>query len=395
MNHQWVVCQIGAREHYNIARALSQSDSLRLLVTDYWFRSRFDLGAWSKSMRDRFDPEINPMRVRGLNTSFVISEFFRRFDNIPNGWQAMIDRNDWFQRQCIRTLEKLPDQNLTVFSYSYAAREIFEYSKSRGWRTILGQIDPGQVEADLVQKLATEAAISTEEFPPASYWDSWKDELRLADKVVVNSNWSRRCLMETGIPDNKVVSIPLAIDQDRISDPHTNSANLPTAANPEKLHVLYLGQVILRKGVLPLFESIAAAGDKVVWHIVGEEKISVPESIRAMVNVNFYGPVRRSLVHKFYEMSDVFILPTHSDGFAITQLESLSRGVPVIASKNCGDVVEHGKNGLLLDCVSAEAITKAVLSLASDRRFLTRLQSNAALSEKYSFDALNRNLMAL
>jgi glycosyltransferase involved in cell wall biosynthesis len=36
------------------------------------------------------------------------------------------------------------------------------------------------------------------------------------------------------------------------------------------------------------------------------------------------------------------ILPTLSDGFALTQLEALAYGCPVIASQFCGEVVTPG-----------------------------------------------------
>ena len=50
-----------------------------------------------------------------------------------------------------------------------------------------------------------------------------------------------------------------------------------------------------------------------------------------------------------YKAADVFILPTLSDGFAITQLEAQAYGLPVISSKTCGGIVENGRNGIILE----------------------------------------------
>ena len=66
-------------------------------------------------------------------------------------------------------------------------------------------------------------------------------------------------------------------------------------------------------------------------------------------------PVTRKQAAEFYRDADVFILPTLSDGFAITQLEAQAHGLPVIASKNCGKVVENGVNGIILDEPSGHA----------------------------------------
>ena len=38
----------------------------------------------------------------------------------------------------------------TVFAYSYAAEGIFKFARERGWRTVLGQIDPGPAEERIV-----------------------------------------------------------------------------------------------------------------------------------------------------------------------------------------------------------------------------------------------------
>ncbi|MFM6198116.1 MAG: hypothetical protein ACKPE1_03055, partial [Dolichospermum sp.] len=60
--------------------------------------------------------------------------------------KKIIARNSWFQKQTIKKLTqlttKLSDTPI-VFSYSYAALEIFKFAKTQGWKTILGQIDPG------------------------------------------------------------------------------------------------------------------------------------------------------------------------------------------------------------------------------------------------------------
>jgi glycosyltransferase involved in cell wall biosynthesis len=76
--------------------------------------------------------------------------------------------------------------------------------------------------------------------------------------------------------------------------------------------------------------------------------------------VEWHDAVPRAEVHEFYRQSHIFILPTHSDGFGLTQLEAQSWGLPVIASLNCGEVVRHGENGLLLPKVSGLVIAETI-----------------------------------
>ena len=63
---------------------------------------------------------------------------------------------------------------------------------------------------------------------------------------------------------------------------------------------------------------------------------------------------------KFYKEADVFILPTLSDGFGLTQLEAQSWKLPVIASRHCGEVVRDGENGVVLEEVSAAGDRRGV-----------------------------------
>jgi len=59
----------------------------------------------------------------------------------------------------------------------------------------------------------------------------------------------------------------------------------------------------------------------------------------APANVEFRGRVTRDRATREYLVADAFVLPTLSDGFAITQLEAMAHGLPVIVTPNCGAVV--------------------------------------------------------
>ena len=96
-----------------------------------------------------------------------------------------------------------------------------------------------------------------------------------------------------------------------------------------------------------------------------------------MPNVRFLGPVDQATAGRLYREADIFLFPTLSDGFGLTQLEALGHGIPVVASKNCGRVVEHGTNGLLLSAVTPEAIAEAVMQFLRDPQLARRLGARA------------------
>ena len=111
--------------------------------------------------------------------------------------------------------------------------------------------------------------------------------------------------------------------------------------------------------------------------------------------MKWFGPVTRKQAAEFYRNADVFILPTLSDGFAITQLEAQAHGLPVIASKNCGKVVENGVNGIILDEPSAACIAHAVRDCIASPDRLEKLASASGVRDKFTIEALANQLQHL
>ncbi len=256
-----------------------------------------------------------------------------------------------------------------MMAFSYAAKDLFAYAKSRGWRTVLCQIDLGPFEEDLIAKLAPDEHIPRW---PVSYWANWREELAISDMIVVNSDWSRDALIAQGVKEDRIRIVPLVYD-----GPHRRIA--PRSYPPQfdfsrPMRVLFLGQVIARKGVIPLFEAIRELANLPIhFDIVGPIGIEIPADIAKNPLINFVGSVSHRQAGQFYRDADVFILPTLSDGFAITQLEARYLRLPVIASRFCGAVVNDGINGLVLDAVDAPAIVSALRRCVVDPAALQRM----------------------
>src|SRR4030095_9691829 len=117
--------------------------------------------------------------------------------------------------------------------------------------------------------------------------------------------------------------------------------------------------------------------------------------LRSAANVTWHGAVPRDQTHRFYEAADVFVFPTFSDGFGLTQLEATSFGVPVIASRSCGEVVRHRENGLILEEVSSKMIVEALRALRGSPAWVSSLQQGAASTSALRIQDLYRRLMSL
>jgi glycosyltransferase involved in cell wall biosynthesis len=138
--------------------------------------------------------------------------------------------------------------------------------------------------------------------------------------------------------------------------------------------------VILRKGVGQLFDAIKMLKNEPVdFTFAGPIGVRIPKEISRLQNVRFLGPVDKATAERLYRESDVFLFPTLSDGFGLTQLEALAHGLPVIASMHCGQVVENRVNGLVLSEVTAEALAACLVDLARDRGSLAAMKNASRL----------------
>jgi glycosyltransferase involved in cell wall biosynthesis len=404
---KWICCQLGAREHYAIPRALFRLDMLSYLLTDAWVPPSSLLakvcGRRSK-LRERFHKELRDARVKAFTSSLILFETLARARSLK-GWANIIARNRWFQRKVasfLRSQLSTINYQPILLSYSYTALEPFRYAKSHGWKTLLVQIDPGPEE----EKIVAEESARVPELAggwqpaPAEYWAFWREECKLADRIVVNSEWSREGLIRRGVPGEKVSVIPLAYEVPEVTgqDSEVGSArSYPDRFTSERpMRVLFLGLINLRKGVARLLEAARILRDEPVeFWMVGPVEIANANIIGDAGRVKAFGPVTCNRAAEFYRDADVFILPTLSDGFAITQLEAQAYGLPVIVSRPCGEVVQDNVNGLLLDDPSAEAIESAIRFCLQNPNELARFSRCSTVGESYNVALLGERLFAV
>src|SRR5438046_56385 len=400
---KWICCQLGAREHYAIPRALSRQGSLDQLLTDAWVPPKSILrivGERTSEIRDRWHEELKAATVTSFNWSLIAFEILARANRL-RGWSLIVARNHWFQR---RVVAYLSSSQLSVigsqpilFAYSYAARDIFRFAKAQGWKTVLGQIDPGPVEEEIVR---TEHEIHPEfvsdwRSAPSKYWQNWRQELELADKILVNSDWARTALERSGVNQQKLAVIPLAYEPPANDSPTTHK--YPDRFIPERpIRVLFLGQVNLRKGVARLLEAAQALqNEPVEFWMVGPRQCRPPEQLRRLKNVRWFGRVAHANAAQYYRDADIFILPTLSDGFALTQLEAQAHGLPVIASRRCGEMVRDSINGIVLEESTPDAIVEALQFCLRNPDQLAQFSENATIGERFSLSCLGATLCAL
>ena len=393
----WIVTQIGSRERYAVPRAFHARGNLLHFYTDIWSGRAAAVAGYlphGDALARRFHPDLPRNRVTAFNL-FGLRCATRGF---WRGWPKSVEEERaefvWIGEQFAQrvnhrlALSKLDPTNTAAFLFSTGALETCKYLKNLGIPVIVDQLDPARVDEQIVQA-EIEHWPGWEEITgriPELYYSRLAEEWRLADLVLVNSRWSRSALLQQGVDAGKIIVVPLCYEPGSLPAPSPR----PAASDTRPLTVLWLGQVILRKGIPYLFEAAAKLLKSNVRFIVaGRVGISEKGLCAAPPNVSVLGQITRAETARQFSQADVFVLPTLSDGFALTQLEAMSFGLPVITTPNCGDVVTHGMDGLIVPPRDSQALADAIASLEGNRPLLREMSARAlqtARNPQYSLD---------
>ena len=182
---------------------------------------------------------------------------------------------------------------------------------------------------------------------------------RFVDAVVTNSHAGERYLQDVlHIPESRILCHPYEVPEpgalclDRAAESPLNLTPRPV--------FLFVGSLITRKGWRYLLEAAAQLVQRgmnsfsVVLAGDGEQRqdlLSMVAALRLESIVHLMGQVRYEDLGALFLASDVFVLPTLEDVWAMVVLEAMAFGKPVLCSQYAGakELVEHGVNGFVFD----------------------------------------------
>lgn len=198
-----------------------------------------------------------------------------------------------------------------------------------------------------------------------------RDGVQKADKVVSVSNFTRQYLLDHyGASPEKVIPVHNGIDPADYTPERTVSDKVMSLKEHGYNIVLFVGRLTLQKGPDHFVEAAKRILDfvpntKFVIAGSGDMEAKLIESIareglsHAFI---FAGFVRGAPLAELYKASDLYIMPSVSEPFGITPLESLINGTPVLISKQSG-VSEVLKNALTVDFWDQDAIVDRAVSV--------------------------------
>jgi glycosyltransferase involved in cell wall biosynthesis/ribosomal protein S18 acetylase RimI-like enzyme len=164
-------------------------------------------------------------------------------------------------------------------------------------------------------------------------------------------------------------------------------------AGEEDIVVGMVGRLVAEKGYPELFEAATTLGPGYMLVVIGpddpEKADALPpgavENARA-AGVRFLG--MRTDIQDIYSAMDLFVLPSHREGFPRAAMEAAAMGLPIVATdiRGCRQVVDDGVNGLLVPVLDPPALARAITKLGGDRESLASMSEASARIARDRFD---------
>jgi glycosyltransferase involved in cell wall biosynthesis len=107
------------------------------------------------------------------------------------------------------------------------------------------------------------------------------------------------------------------------------------------------------------------------------------------------GSVKPADIASYYKLADLFIFSSLSETQGMVILEAMAGGLPVVAVNSSGitDVVQNGVNGFKTEADITDWVNKIRTILEDDSLRLKMSRNARSYAEKYSMDAMSRNIL--
>lgn len=242
-----------------------------------------------------------------------------------------------------------------IVTIHHLAKTVFQITKN----------SPSQIFEDLAGETGIVSRIEK------MFIDFDKVEINRADKVVAVSNFVKNSVISTyKVPESKVETIYNGVSW---KEYFCSQSEIEEVKRTYKLGneptILYVGRLEKRKNLESLIKAFKLVVEKTNCKLViaGSGKQSLLKETTVSLGINkhviFTGFVEDSSLKRLYNACNVFVLPSHMEGFGLTLLEAMAAAKPVVASNIGGipELVKNGINGILVNTNNLEELATALM----------------------------------
>jgi glycosyltransferase involved in cell wall biosynthesis len=212
------------------------------------------------------------------------------------------------------------------------------------------------------------------------------EEYQLADLLLVLSQKAANTFRIRGFPEEKLFYLPRGVDVERFRP----------GERPPKFRAIFSGALIKRKGIQHVLEAwhrlnLADAELWLVGHVHDEAKPFLKQFWRD--NIRVVGFVRDP--ENYLNQGTVHIFPSQWEGSAKVTYEAAACALPQITTREAGDVVRDGIEGIIVKPANVDAIAAALEHLHQHPEIVQQMGSAARrrVVENFTWDHFRTRLL--
>ena len=211
--------------------------------------------------------------------------------------------------------------------------------------------------------------------------------LESVNAFIFNSRTTRRDVAEAlGDMRGHVIAYP---GGDRLKPDITAQKVAERASGAGPLRLVFIGNLIPRKGLHTLLNALAISGPGWRLDVVGSDADpGYATRIKRLVSekglserVKFRGALDDDALKSILEESHVLAVPSSYEGFGIVYMEGMGFGLPALATTSgaASETIKHGMNGFLVARDDVAGLAQHIMHLIQDRALLAEM-GQAALT---------------
>tara|TARA_B100001250_G_C19817464_1_gene799558 strand:- start:14687 stop:15733 length:1047 start_codon:yes stop_codon:yes gene_type:complete len=210
--------------------------------------------------------------------------------------------------------------------------------------------------------------------------------------IICQSQFWKKELIKFGIRGEKLIVINNWIDAKN---------NKKIIADKKPLKFIYLGWITKEKGIFDLLDALKEfKSEDFLFQICGDGKdfLKIKDKIKYLnqKNIILEGWVDKLNKTKIMDSGDVFLFPSHSEGFPNVLLEAMQHKLCIIASDTTSipDIIKHKKNGLLFHRKDVNMLKKMIVK-SQDFHLRKKLAKKGYddLLERFNIENAKRKFM--
>ena len=211
-------------------------------------------------------------------------------------------------------------------------------------------------------------------------------EYELADLLLVLSDKAAHTFRVRGFPEKKLFYLPRGVDVERFKP----------GTRPENFRAVFAGALIKRKGIQYLLEAWHRLNlpDAELW-LVGfvhdEAKPFLKQFWRD--NIRIVGFVRDP--ENYLNQATIHVFPSQWEGSAKVTYEAAACGLPQITTREAGDVVRDGIEGIIVKPGNVNTIATALEHLYRHPEIVEKMGTAARrrVAENFTWDHFRTRLL--